>query len=65
MFYGLGLKSNDLGLNPYITYAISVACELAGYIVIFVLISKFGRKKPYFFFQLLAGLCCFAIIFIR
>ena len=65
IFYGVGLKSNNLGLNPYLTFATSAFVELLGIITAFIVVDKFGRKKLYFTFLFTAGLACFSIIFIR
>ena len=64
IFYGVGLLSNNLGMNPYLTFAISALMELAAYIVTHFIVDKLGRKYPYFFFLLAAGISCFSITFI-
>lgn len=64
IFYGMGLKSNNLGLNPYLTFGLSAFVELLGIITAFVIIDKFGRKKLYFSFLFISGLACFTNVFI-
>ena len=63
MFYGVGLKSNDLGVNPYLSFTISAIVELFGLIMIHFIVDRFGRKYPYGFFLTFSGLSCFLIIF--
>ena len=64
LFYGLGLESNNLGIDPYLTFAISAVMELLAYMVTHFIVDKLGRKYPYFFFLLAAGISCFSITFI-
>jgi hypothetical protein len=64
VFYGVGLKSNDLGMNPYLTFAISATVELIAYIITHFIVDKLGRKYPYCFFLFAAGASCFSITFI-
>ncbi len=64
IFYGVGLKSNDLGANPYMTFAISAAVELIAIVITHQILEKFGRKIPYGLSLLIAGLSCFVIVFI-
>lgn len=64
MFYGVGLKSNDLGMDPYLTFTISAIMELIAYIVTHGIVDRIGRKIPYCLFLLLAGLSCLSISFI-
>ncbi len=61
VFYGVGLRANDLGMNPYLTFAIAALMELAAYIVTHFIVDKLGRKYPYFFFLLAAGISCLSI----
>jgi hypothetical protein len=65
IFYGVGLKSNNLGLNPYLTFSISAIVELTGDITTHFVIDRFGRKVPYACFIILSGLSCLSISFIR
>lgn len=62
-FYGVGLKSNDLGVNPYLSFAISATFGLVAYIVGLALINKFGRKYPYILSVLVNGVACTSIYF--
>lgn len=64
IFYGLGLKSNDLGLNPYLTFAISAFVEIIAYIIAHAVLDIFGRKAPYVISLGLAGVSCFSIGFV-
>ena len=48
-------------MNPYLTFAISALMELVAYIVTHFIVDKLGRKYPYFFFLLAAGISCVAI----
>lgn len=64
LFYGLGLKSSELGVNPYITFTISALVEILAYLVTHALLDKLGRKAPYVFFLFAAGVSCLSISFI-
>lgn len=64
-FYGIGLKSNDLGVNPYLTFFISATVELFSYILSSFAITKFGRKIPYIICLFIAGVSCVAIYFLE
>lgn len=64
LFYGLGLKSSDLGVNPYLSFAISAFVEIIAYIIVHLILDRIGRKLPYFVFLFLAGLSCFSVTFI-
>ena len=64
IFYGVGLKSNDLGVNPYLSFGISGFVELVACIIAYFVINKVGRKIPYISSMLLAGVSCLSIYFI-
>jgi hypothetical protein len=64
LFYGVGLKANDLGMNPYMTFAIAAFVELLSYMLTHFVVDKFGRKYPYLLFLLAAGVSCLSITFI-
>jgi uncharacterized UBP type Zn finger protein len=61
MFYGLGLKSNDLGVSPYLSFTISAIVEIVAYSVVHVILDIVGRKFPYFIFLFLTGVSCLSI----
>jgi MFS transporter, OCT family, solute carrier family 22 (organic cation transporter), member 4/5 len=63
IFYGVTLKSNDLGVNPYLSFTISACLELVADFMAFILIGKFGRKIPFICSLLVAGLACSSIVF--
>ena len=62
IFYGLGLKSSDLGVNPYMSFAISAFVEIIAYIISHALLDKLGRKLPYFVSLFTAGLACMSVV---
>jgi len=64
MFYGAGLKSNDLGVDPYLSFTISAIVELLGLVMGHMVLDRFGRKKPYGISLFLSGVSCLSIIFI-
>ena len=64
LFYGIGLKSNDLGVNPYASFAISASVEILAYALSHLVLDIFGRKLPYVTALGFAGLSCFSIGFI-
>lgn len=63
VFYGVGLKSVDLGVNPYVSFSISAAVEILAFTTILLIIDRFGRKKPYFVFLMIAGVSCISNAF--
>jgi hypothetical protein len=63
VFHGFGLRANDLGMNPYVTFAFSAIFEILCSIFTFKLLQFKQRRKPYFFLMLVAGLSC-TIIYI-
>lgn len=63
VFYGVTLKSNDLGVNPYLSFTISACLELLADLLAYLLIGKFGRKIPFIISLMLAGISCSSIIF--
>lgn len=64
VFYGVGLKSNDLGVNPYLSFLISAIVELISILLTSPIISRFGRKKPYIACLLVASSSCLSFYFI-
>ena len=64
VYYGVGLKSIDLGTNPYVSFSISASVEILAFGTVILIINKVGRKKSYFFFLLLAGGSCISSVFI-
>lgn len=64
VFYGVGLQSNNLGVNPYLSFAISAFVELLAYSTTVFIIDKVGRKKPYFCYLLIAGASCISKTFV-
>lgn len=64
MFYGVGLKSSDLGVNPYLSSAISAIVEILAYVLTHIILDRVGRKAPYLVFLFTAGVSCFCISFV-
>lgn len=63
VFYGIGLKSNDLGVNPYLSFAFSAIVEIIAVLITTLLISKYGRKVPYIVSLLISAVSCVSIYF--
>ena len=61
IYYGVGLKSSDLGLNPYLTFAISAFSEIVAYLISHAVLDIFGRKLPYVISLGMAGIACFSV----
>ena len=64
VFYGVGLKSNDLGVSPYLSFCISASMEILSIMFSHAILDKLGRKGPYCALLFLSGVCCLSIIFI-
>ena len=43
-------------LNPYLSFTVSALVELAGYVVVHLILDRIGRKKPYCLFAVLFGI---------
>ncbi|CAF0803311.1 unnamed protein product [Brachionus calyciflorus] len=65
LFYGVGLKMSDLGVNPYFTFTIGAIVEIIAYAVTHVILDRIGRKAPYLFFLFFAGVSCLSIAFTK
>jgi MFS family permease len=63
VFHGLGLRSNDLGISPYLTFALSALVELICAMFTFELLQYNARRKPYIFLILITGICCTSVYF--
>ena len=59
----LGLRSNDLGTNPYLTFALSAVVELICSIFTFQALKFSIRRKVYVLFMIISGTCCTLIYF--
>jgi MFS family permease len=64
VFYGVGLKSADLGVNPYLSFTLSAVVEFLAYVLTHLILDRLGRKVPYFVFLFLAGISCLLIGFL-
>lgn len=65
IFYGVGLKSNDLGVSPYLSFAISAGVEILAYVLTHMILDLLGRKLPYCTFLLFAGISLLSIVFVE
>lgn len=63
IFHGLGLRSNDLGINPYGSFALSAFIEIISILFTFKLLKKNFRRTFYFIFMTSSGICCTTIYF--
>lgn len=63
MFHGIGLRANDLGSNPYLTFSLAAFVELICSIFTFKVLQFNVRRKLYFVLMLLCGLSCTTIYF--
>lgn len=64
-FYGVSLKSTDLGVNPYMSFFFSAITEVVAHIFCYKLIEHFGRKKPFILGLLVNGIACISIYFLE
>ncbi len=60
----LHMKTNDLGVNPYLSSAIAAFVELLACSFTLLIIDKMGRKRAYSGFLFTAGVSCLSIVFI-
>lgn len=65
VFYGVGLKANDLGVSPYLSFTIAGVVEVVALGITFLILDKTGRKSLYCGFLFLAGVSCISIIFVE
>lgn len=64
VYDGLSFNIGALGGNPYLNYLYSALVELAGLMVSHYSLEKYGRKKPYSFVFILAGVSLLCIQFV-
>jgi MFS family permease len=48
--------------NPYIAFAAGALVEIVAYLVIHLVLDRWGRKKPYCGFVLLFGIVAFLVV---
>lgn len=65
VFFGLGMKTNDLGVNPYFSFGFAAILEILAVLSTFPIIDKFGRKGIFFWCVFLGGLFSMTIAFIE
>lgn len=65
IFYGIGLKTNDLGIDPYSSFLIAGILELIACLSTFFIINRLGRKQIFIFSSLIIAGCCFLIVLIK
>ena len=64
VFFGLGMKTNDLGVNPYFSFGFAAILEILAVLSTFPIIDKFGRKGIFFWCVFLGGIFSMTIAFI-
>ncbi|XP_071479194.1 organic cation transporter protein-like [Diadema antillarum] len=64
VYYGLTYGSSDLGVNAYISFFVSGAAEIPGYVLAIIAIQIFGRRPSLASFVLIGGIACLVNIFI-
>ena len=49
-------------MNPYASFAVSALVELFAYIMVHLILDRFGRKRPYCLFAILFGIIAILVI---
>ncbi|XP_076336280.1 organic cation transporter protein-like isoform X2 [Tachypleus tridentatus] len=63
-FYGLSLRTNDLGGNPYLNFFIAGVIEYPAAITAMFSIKHLGRRKPLMVLMVSGGLACVLTILV-
>ncbi|XP_030828616.1 organic cation transporter protein-like [Strongylocentrotus purpuratus] len=65
VYHGLSLNTSNLGVDVYLAFALSAAVEIPAYLLAFVIVKFFGRKRSVFGCMMLGGLACVSTAFIE
>lgn len=60
VFYGLSLNSVSLAGNKYSNFIVTCLVEIPGYITVYIILNKFGRRWSLCGSLLVGGLACFS-----
>lgn len=63
-FYGIALKTNDLGINPYTSFLLASLLDTVACLVTFFLIDRLNRRTLFITTLGLIGSCSMGIVFI-
>ncbi|XP_042898834.1 organic cation transporter protein [Parasteatoda tepidariorum] len=58
IYFGLSYNTEELSLNPYLSFFLSGAVEFPAYLVTIKVISSAGRRRPLAIAMIIAGLAC-------
>jgi len=62
VFYGVSQNTGAWLANPYISFGASAVVEIAAYILLHLVLDRWGRKKPYCIFVLVFALVAFLVL---
>lgn len=65
IFYGIGIKTNDLGINPYMSFFSAGVLELIACICTFFFIDRSGRKTIFIVTSIVITVCAVGVVFIE
>lgn len=63
-FYGIGLKTNDLGIDPYSSFFLASLLEVVACLATFLFINKLNRRTLFVVTLFVLGCCSMGIVFI-
>lgn len=65
IFFGIGIKTNDLGIDPYLSFFVAGVLELVSCGLTFFFIDKCGRKSVFISCSIVIASCSMSIVFIE
>ncbi|XP_043244150.1 organic cation transporter protein-like [Amphibalanus amphitrite] len=61
-YYGLTAAAATMGSDRFSSVALSGLIELPAYVIVALVLNRFGRRMPLCAFMLLGGVCCLSIV---
>lgn len=62
VYYGVSQNTGSWDFDPYLSFALSTFVELLAYVLMYGILNRLGRKKPYCFFAIAFGLSALLVI---
>ena len=66
LYYGLSMSADKINMteNVYLSYILVTLIEIPSYLILPLIIDKWGRKPLFFVTQFIPGVCCIAAAFL-
>lgn len=62
VYFGLALNSENLNGNLYLNFGLAGIVEIPAYLLVIVLVDRFGRRRLYSIWMIIGGLACLSTI---